>query len=339
MDYMLWKTSPDAFFEAHKISIFRVINQLCNLHYLRKKQQVNWIVKIKAAMHEPPILAKLNSFSGRSGFFSFYMAVLYETVEEQYQEEDLRFLEKDFAKLLEKYRSLIISLAIKYRGFKVNARVNHKDIVQQVTANILSKQHKIRENFNKEKRFKNYFWSCVKNEIINVINEVTRSANKNIPTESEWFEDQASGKNPEHKLMIEETAIGFGNLLNTYLQRKVKLIICLCIVMDLGVTPGLISYLEKSTGHADLNNCLNPSRSDSEKADNTIQRLDRCLSLLNYIDNTQTNAQSYQRWTNLQINSMIEILNNNFSMKLTRGSFKTLAEYYFMEFSKYQLLK
>lgn len=216
-------------------------------------------------------------------------------------------------------------------------RIPQSDAVQQLLTNLLAKKETILAAYDFQRLFRNYIWKIAENEVKNIIKAARRKKY------NDSFNDDRSGKMnitinaSENSLLIHDAIETFHCKVLTYLDIRYKLLLCLKVIFDQRIFPddikllfgdkGIFSNYDFQTASSSLNDC-----EKSEKG--KFHRFELIRPFLNYADHSATDANSYWRWTNNEINKLIHFLNFRHSMDFNRETFGYLLDRYFENSSR-----
>ncbi len=330
-DYKIWKSYPASFFRLHRAVLSKVIFNNCFIGHLNRKQQSTWKKYVISQMNSEPMSGKLQKFSHHSSFLVFYISHLKALVLALSQQEDLDLLERDFNRLIIKYSPLAALIITELTNLWFEVKPQEDDLLQQVLTNILLKKDKLKKLYEGDRCFKNYFWSVIKNESKNQIKAVLNKSKRVISLEDDFFNQLQQYDNADAKLSIEGALNILHSSLLFYTNTRARMVICLGLIFDIPVVNCEIDNLISECGmnaaiakykFSDIINTI-------KKRDNILSRFENYRELLNMADGSDTNAQSYWRWTNMQIARMIHLLNQRHLMTFNRETFRYLVDLYF----------
>lgn len=332
-DYIWWKSSPDTFYQEYRRVFRNVIDRNCFSGHRNPKQRELLEKEIRERMISAGIVSRIRKFEGHVPFLSFYTLILKGVVEDYSQEEDLHLLDSDYNALVVKYSQLAEIVLNEMNFFDNRLESFSEDIQQQTLTRILEKEDSLKENFDRKKPFRNYIWSVFRNECLNAINHETRYRSRN-----EALEDDIAGKlriSPVHEnnTVIINALKCLHARIKVYLTSEAKLIICLKVVFYFSITGSDIRELTGKTGRP----CFDEKDVDADPVpdgtgnndDGILQRFSAVRPFLNQCEKTNTDENSYWRWTNNQVNILINYLNERHMMSFDRDSFASLLDRYF----------
>lgn len=331
-DYDKWRASHRSFFIYHKELFSRVISKNSFVNHRSDSEKHEWEQKMMLCMELPEALSRLGRFGHKSSFLVFYTAILKDVVIAQNQEEDVRLLTKDFHTLIIKYQpmvNIVIDNLLPFSGVSFDLRT---DVIQQLLVNLLGKRNAIFMSYDFQRLFRNFFWKIAENEAKNILRS---ERSKQMPNTTP--DDIVAGggfdlSSPERRLVLQDAVCSFQSKLMTYLHLRHKLILCLKVHYHHYIYPDDIRRLFQNVPELPVNNyqvtsdLLNHTK---ESETGKLHRFELVRAFLNYADKSQTDAQSYWRWTNHEITKIIMYLNNKHLMELNHEVFGFLLDYYF----------
>jgi hypothetical protein len=334
-DFDRWENDPGKFYLGHALLFGRVIGKSCFTGHLDEHKRYRFLEEIRERMNTSHVMEQLQSFQQQSTFLVFYIVILKKEVTMYSQEEDLRLLNGSFNLIMLKYQPLVKQICSRLLEFYEQLKPVSKDIHQQIMANILSRKEKIVSSYKPEHLFKNYFWSIIKNEGKNLVTSELRKHSKTIPLEKGFIGMMKTRTSTDDGLLVQDTLMLLHEKTLAYLHIRTKLIVCLKIVCNVKIDAKDLTALFNHRAGKDYHN----------KVDKAIDKLEREITsndhagillrfkiveeLLNMAEQAETDAHSYWRWTNIQINHITEYLNNKHMMRFDRDSFNALIDRYF----------
>lgn len=332
-DFELWKNSPEKFLKIHRHTIHGVIADNCFCGHRNPKMLSDWNDLITRVMQSESVVDKLNAYAHQSSFLLFYATVLRDEVAEQSKNEDLAMLHDDYNNLVLKYKPLIEMLTEKMLRYNAQWNLAQEEIMQQVITNLLGKKDYIATRYNNHLPFCKFFWSIIHNEIFNLIRKEIRHLKQESPITGKTAEQFSVEQFSEKNLMIEYALKNFHDRTLTYLERRPKLILCLKTKYKIkinhknlenlfGVNHGKKDHEVQATLLNDLNHASDPA-----------VRFELLQKFLNSAERTQTEPESYRRWTDQQVELLIDYLNGCHVMTFDPKSFSALVDRYFAKFS------
>jgi hypothetical protein len=195
--------------------------------------------------------------------------------------------------------------------------------------NLLAKKEVIVASYDFQRLFRNFIWKIAENETRNIIKAGTRRNNKG---------DNLSGgltitwNVSENSLVIDDAIETFHCKVLAYMDSRHKLLLCLKVLFDQSIFPNDIKLLFGDNSVVSINDFQITSSSlnvfkKSEKG--KLHRFELIKPFLNAADHSTTDANSYWRWTNNEINKLIHFLNSRHSMEFNRETFGYLLDRYF----------
>lgn len=283
-------------------------------------------------MELPDAISRLSRFGHKSSFLLFYTAILKDVVIEQNQEEDITLLVNEFNSLIIKYQpmvNIIIDNLLPLYGVSFDLR---SDVIQQLLVNLLGKRNAILSSYDFQRLFRNFIWKIAENEARNILRHERSKQIPNKPPDAFITGGGFDLSSPERRLALQDAVYSFQSKLFSYMHLKHKLIFCLKVHYHHYIYPEDILKLFGKVPELPVNNfqvtsdLLNQSE---ESETGKLHRFELVKAFLNSADNSQTDAQSYWRWTNHEISKIIMYLNNKHLMELNHQSFGFLLDYYF----------
>lgn len=326
-DFNIWKTNLDHFFVIHRDMFFRIIARNCFCGHLNKHQVESRKMQLFETMKTDPVKNRLNNFRGLSSFLVFFCAVLKDMVITRCQGEDVELLTSDFKQLVMKYRPLIEMVCFRLPEGNSQGDGLSKDMVQQVSANLLEKEASLRKAYNPDFLFRNFFWTVIVNEAKNLRAAELRRQRHHSELTEKMASGLSAGAGQDRKLLIDEAVGLLDAVIRSYFGSRMKLIVCLKAIYGIEISNAELHELLGET--VEWQKSLKP---DKPASGGMQQRLSLIRPYLNRAENSTTDTGSYWRWTNLQINSIIACLNRNHLMTFTRETFELLAERYFLNY-------
>jgi hypothetical protein len=132
-------------------------------------------------------------------------------------------------------------------------------------------------------------------------------------------------------LILEEALRLFHGCLLLHQNNMHRLIICLKLIFDLPVErfeiENLINIQKREIDKSEILNLM--ALAGNGDARTIHDRFELYRQTFNRCDQSQTDAASYWRWTNMQIEKMIKLINEKHLMAFDRETFAILAENYF----------
>ena len=144
-----------------------------------------------------------------------------------------------------------------------------------------------------------------------------------------------SGNSTDDGLLVQDALRLLHHKILAYLHFRAKLIVCLKIVCYIKIdTKDLTALFNHQIGknyHHKVDKVIDKLKGDISDIDHRgiLLRFEIVEELLNMAEQAETDANSYWRWTNIQINHITEYLNHKHTMQFNRESFKILADRYF----------
>ncbi|MCF8301667.1 MAG: hypothetical protein K9I94_00220 [Bacteroidales bacterium] len=339
-DFEIWKKSPKKFYSRNCDTFHNIISKKIFTGHRNSRELEQLYEDIRKEMYANEVVIKLLDYHFKSSFLVYYINVLKEVVTNYSQNEDLELLDKNFRRLILKYYPLITQICGKklFPCDSLKGTDFENDLNQQIFVNLIYKEEKIKSYFNRKHLFRNYLWAIIIHECSTMIKAELDRKEVLVNREDLWNADKLFENNPSYYLALED-AYGLSEIwINSYLQRKHKLTLCFKISFDLQINREDIGRLLQQDFSLEEISKHYPSvgpllEQDSEDKPETAQkRFNDVKSLLNAADRSNTGADSYWRWTNYQIDRMIDFLNRRHSMNFNRKTVKTLIEWYFEKF-------
>lgn len=326
-DFNIWRSNPDHFFVIHRDLFFRIIARNCFCGHLIKPQVESRKMQLLETMKTVPVKNRLNNFRGISSFLVFFCAVLKDMVITRCQVEDVELLTSDFKQLVIKYRPLIEMVCFRLPEGNSQGAGLSKDMVQQVSANLLEKEVSLRKAYIPDFLFRNFFWTIIVNEAKNLRSAELRRQRHHSELTEKMASGLSAGAVQDRKLLIEEAVGLLDAVIRSYFGSRMKLIICLKAIYGIEIYSAELHELmgEKVVWQKNL-------KPDNTGGRGMQYRLSLIRPYLNRAENSTTDVDSYWRWANLQINRIIACLNRNHLMTFTRETFELLAERYFLNY-------
>jgi hypothetical protein len=331
-DFKIWKSYPRRFYLTHQGMFTRIITKNTFSNHRSEALQVAWDEEIMMQMESQEIVLRLKKYKQKSTFLVFYSAILRDVVVSKSQEEDISLLKNDFNMLIVKYQpmaEIIVSGITSPCNF---IQIPHADAVQQLLTNLLAKKETILSSYDFQRLFRNYIWKIAENEAKNIIKAARRiKANDS-------FNDDRSGKMnitinaSENNLLIHDAIETFHCKVLTYLDVRYKLLLCLKVLFDQAIFPSDMKLLFGDNGVFLINDfqITSSSLNELEKSDKgKHHRFELIRPFLNRADHSATDTNSYWRWTNNEVNRLIQFLNSRHSMEFNRETFGYLLDRYF----------
>jgi hypothetical protein len=328
-DFKIWKSYPRRFYLTHQGMFTRIITKSTFSGHHNDLAKGAWDEEIMFHMESEEIALRLKKFSQQSTFLVFYSAILRDVVVSKSQEEDILLLKNDFNTLVVKYQpmaEIIVGGIFSHCSFP---QISHADTVQQLLTNLLAKKEVIVASYDFQRLFRNFIWKIAENETRNIIKAGTRRNNKG---------DNLSGgltitwNVSENSLVIDDAIETFHCKVLAYMDSRHKLLLCLKVLFDQSIFPNDIKLLFGDNSVVSINDFQITSSSlnvfkKSEKG--KLHRFELIKPFLNAADHSTTDANSYWRWTNNEINKLIHFLNSRHSMEFNRETFGYLLDRYF----------
>jgi hypothetical protein len=334
-DFKIWKSYPRRFYLTHQGMFTRIITKSTFSNHRSKALQVAWNEEIMMQMESQEIVLRLKKYKHKSTFLIFYSAILRDVVVSKSQEEDISLLKNDFNMLIVKYQPMAEIIVSGITSHCNLIQIPHADAVQQLLTNLLAKKETILASYDFQRLFRNYIWKIAENEAKNII----KAARRNKYNDS--FNDDWSGKMnvtinaSDNSLLIHDAVETFHCKVLTYLDIRYKLLLCLKVLFDQRIFPDDIKLLFGDNGIFSIYDFQTASSSlnELEKSDKgKYHRFELIRPFLNHADDSATDANSYWRWTNNEINKLIQSLNSRHSMEFNRETFGYLLDRYFENF-------
>ncbi|NCA79359.1 MAG: sigma-70 family RNA polymerase sigma factor [Sphingobacteriia bacterium] len=337
LDYRIWKASSRKFIKLNKMKLCGLVAQKCFLGHLSANGKDEWCKKVLLLMESDEVKRSLAAFSQRGSFMVFYLSHLNDLVRQYSQNEDIHLLHHDFNSLVLKYSPLVKKVIFDLCEHIDDENLKIRDVEQQVLENLLKKKDKIRQLFDGEGLFSNYFWAVIKNESKNLIKAAMKHSGRFVNPEYEFFRmlqnDEVTGT-----LVIYDAMQLFEDVLKLYFSTTAKLIVCLKIVLKLPVLAFELEALFVASKQKPIVLAEHLPNMESIHNKGILEGFERYQKLLNIADQSETDSASYWRWTNLQIKKMISLINQKHTMTFDRETFSTLAELYFENYYSIEFL-
>lgn len=332
-DFELWKNAPEIFFRLNRDTIQEIISDNCFYGHRSVKLLREWNEEILDIMQSESIVEKLNTYTHQSSFLGFYSLVLKEQVALLSKNEDIKLLHEDFNTLVMKYKPLAEMLIHKMLKLHPKWNLSEPDLIQQVMTNILAKKEYITSLYNNHLPFCRYLWSTIHNEIINLINNEIRFRKHNEPITVADADKLIIDQVSELNLMIGDSLKIFHDRTLTYLEKKPRLILCLKTRFKIKISNKNLEELFPNS-HQTKDFQVAASFLDRLNREQSItKRYEMLRHILNAAENTGTDEESYRRWTDLQIERLIDYLNTCYFLSLDHKSFAILIDRYFNKFN------
>jgi hypothetical protein len=331
-DFELWKNYPEKFFRINRDTIQDVITNNCFCGHRNLKMLREWNDLIVQVMQSESVVNKLNAYAHQGSFLIFYAALLKEEVVLQSKNEDIVMLQSDYNNLVLKYNSLVEMLTRKLLRYYPQFNLPEADLIQQVTTNLLGKKQYISSLYNNHLPFCSYIWSVIHNEIFNLIRKEVRHQKLMRPIANEGTEQFTVEQFSEKDLMIEDSLNIFHNRTLTYLAKRPRLILCLKTKFKIKISNKNLDDLFNTTICSKASNVATSFIGHMNHEQNITKRYEMLKHILNAAENTSTDEESYRRWTDQQIERLIDYLNNFYIMSFDHKSFAILVDRYFNKF-------
>ena len=334
-DFDRWGSDPGKFYLNHAQLFRRVIGKSCFTGHLDEQKHNRFLKEIRERMNSSHVMEQLQSFQQQSTFLVFFIVILKKEVTAYSQEEDLRILNGNFNLLMLKYQPLVKQICSRLLEFYEQLKPVSKDIHQQIMANLLFRKEKIVSSYKPDHLFRNFFWSIIKNEGKNLVTSELRKYSKTISLEEEFINMINTGNSTDDGLLVQDALRLFHEKTLAYLHIRAKLILCLKIVhhikIDAKDLTALFNHQIGKNYQHKVDKVIDILEGEIAGIDQAgiLQRFMIVEELLNIAGQTETEAHSYWRWTNMQVNHIIEYLNNKYIMQFNRESFKVLIDLYF----------
>ncbi len=336
-DFNIWKASPRRFYLMHQGMFARIIAKNTFSNHRNEVTQGAWDEEIMLHMESAEIALRLKIFGQQSTFLVFYSAILRDVVVSKSQEEDIFLLKNDFNTLIVKYQPMAEIIVAGIVSHCRNLQISSADVVQQLLSNLLCKKEVILSLYDYRRLFRNFIWKIAENETKNIIKALTRHKARAIDGADQPDRPAVASNASENSLVIDDAIETFHCKVLTYMDSRHKLLLCLKVLFDHVIFPGDIKLLFGNDGVDATNDVEMASASinDFEKHESgKLFRFELIKPFLNLADHSATDANSYWRWTNNEINKLIHFLNSRHSMEFNRETFGYLLDRYFQNFTE-----
>ena len=199
----------------------------------------------------------------------------------------------------------------------------------------------VKENGKKVALFSNFIWTIIKREALNEIIRESKLQQRKLDgvdeNPIETMEQDSSSflhrLGPEAKSHIDDLMKILERKLDSFLTFRAKAIVCfkaiyLIIILkpDLEALPNIQKFILKSKQVFDqLIERLKTITDDTGKR----EHFSLVRPILNASENSKTDEDSYQRWTNTQIDRTVNYLNNTHGMAFDKETLKVMFDIYF----------
>jgi len=335
-DFELWKTAPGKYTFRLMGDLIEVFKNRVFSGHLQKKQLQKVEYDLMRKMESEEVRKILLNYQANCDFTPFYLKIFSDICLSYSQKEDLILMQNDFPTLVLKYKPLVeIVVNIQIRGY-LSFKNIQEDFVQQIIESLLNKQAVILANFNTSLLFRNYLWTIIKNESVNIVTRETRFRKHYINVCENELPAQDKTANPINNLMLDDVFRLFDLVVNGYTVRKAKFIVCLKVELFLECSfndlEKLISGAKNTISKEKISQIVLQLSEGHLKATGILHRFSIVKPLLNMADCSNTDENSYWRWTNKQIDDAIIFLNAHYAMRLDREVFKIMVEKYFANY-------
>jgi len=332
-DFKIWNASPRRFFRLHQGLILRIIEKHYFAGHRNLRQKKYWNEQIETAMASAVVVQKIKAYTHKSTFLVFYISILKELVEQESQREDVDLLQADFDRLILKYRPLAQMIVGWMIAIRPKLKSAQQDLGQQLLINLLGKKNIITSTYNNKYLFRSFVWTIIKNESRNLIRAELRQLPQFESLEIAFIEALSKDGDSDQMLLIEDALKILDGKIRICFTIRIKLIICLKVIFNIPLNNGDFhgAIAEDAFDHF-MQEKIIPAGDDLDRDKQVTQRFEMIAKVLNLLDNSATNADSYHRWTNLQIAGLIKYLNDNHLMSFDRETFRLLIEKYFCNF-------
>lgn len=334
-DFEVWKASPHNFYNQHRELFQSIIGKNSFVHHRNGAGKATWENALMLRMHSPEVACRLKAFSSGSTFLVFYLAILREVVIAANQEEDIILLRDDFNTLIVKYQPMAEIVVCKLFSYQHLTDVSRNDVVQQVLTNLLGKREAILLSYDKKRLFRNFIWKIAENEAKNIIKAENKHNRAGMDIDSHPGKVPALPNSGINNLAIDDVVGYLHCKMLAYLHQRFKLLLCLKTLFDHIIFRDDFKMLFGGDGMAMENEFeeIIVSLNNSEKSESgKLQRFELVRPVLNLADRSTTDASSYWRWTNYEINKIIQFLNSRLMTDFDRETFGYLLDSYFQNF-------
>lgn len=275
-------------------------------------------------------------YQGLTDFWLFYAKIFRDVVLQYCQEEDIALLKGNYPRLLLKYKPLMDKLVNERVGLSLIQEEAKNDLKQQIYENLIRKKETIISQYDPGKSFRNYLWSVIKNDCCNQWDHERKYHQKFVDDQDKIINDVNDEVSVINLLSLDEVFHLFDRILESYTHTKNKLIVCLkvvlCLKINLADLNKLGKDLVKGFGEKELLEISSKLTREHTNIHRILPRFQIVKPFLNFVDQSNTDEQSYWRWTNQQIVHTMNYLNNSHGMNFNRETLKILAEKYFEDF-------
>lgn len=334
-DFEIWKASPHNFYRQHRGLFQSIIGKNSFVCHRNGAEKAAWENALMLRMNSPEVVSRLKAFSAGSTFLVFFLAILRDVAIAANQAEDTVLLRDDFNTLIVKYQPMAEIVVCKLFSYQHLADFSRNDVVQQLLTNLLGKREVIRSSYDEKRLFRNFIWKIAENEAKNIIKAENKHNRAGMAIDSHPGKVPGLSNQSINNLAIDEV-VGFLHCkMLAYLHLRFKLLLCLKTIFDHKIFRDDFKMLVGVDGMAMENELeeIIVSLNNMEKSESgKLQRFELVRPLLNLTDKSTTDASSYWRWTNYEINKIIQFLNSRLMTDFDRETFGYLLDSYFQYF-------
>lgn len=335
-DFVSWCGSPSGFFRQHRSLFNGIIARNSFVNHKCSREKAEWELKLMHLMESPEVMIRLNQFSHKSSFLTFYTAILRDVVIAKNQEEDVELIENNFPALIVKYRQMVEIIAGQLCQMRKISNDQRMDVTQQALTNLLAKKDTIVSSYDFQRIFRNFIWKITQNEIKNIIKAMSDKKlsfrNQSEPYNDDHFDLNAS----EYHLAVAEVLEYFHCKVLTYMHLRSKLLLCLKVLYNHHIYPNDIRSLfdhQQQTAGEDFTKISALLNHAEKTEEGKLKRYELIKPFLDLAGNTSTDARSYWRWTNHEAARLISYLNNHQLTSFNHESFGLLLDRYFENYT------